>query len=95
MCDQSNVIGLISDVQVAFSRCFRPNPLPPASFPSPQAVTQPQYADADDGTSFDGTETRYFRGTLESCRQACDFWKELGVRDAVHLGHAARHITTH
>jgi hypothetical protein len=50
------------------------------------ASTQLQYANEADGKSYDGSETRFFRGTLESCRQACDFWTQLGARDAIHLG---------
>jgi hypothetical protein len=46
-----------------------------------------QHADCADGTSYDGSEKRFFRGTLESCRQASEFWKQLGARDAIHLGH--------
>ena len=64
------------------------NSIPPASacWFTPQSQISPQHADCADGTSYDGSEKRFFRGTLESCRQASEFWKQLGARDAIHLG---------
>ena len=81
MCDTSCFLGLISDVQV--SRCLRSAP---SSLSRPHAPAHLQYADEPDGKSYDGSETRFFRGTLESCRKASYFWAQLGARDAIHLG---------
>lgn len=81
MCDSSCFLGLISDVQV--SRCLRSAP---SSLSRPHAPAHLQYADEPDGKSYDGSETRFFRGTLESCRKASYFWAQLGARDAIHLG---------
>ena len=89
MCDALNFIGLISDVQVVFLRAPAPAVCSLSSFFSSHVVADLQYADFDDGTNYDGSETRFFRATLESCRKACEFWREIGASDAIHLGYAS------
>merc|ERR1719352_467374 len=49
-------------------------------------IADVQYADADDGSDFAKTETRYFRNALKILASAVEVWNARGVDTVVQLG---------